>query len=216
VLVLFVVLTAVGPTAPVVANPPGIQTPVVGLELAATPDEVFGIVGPPGHPGRPAAVAAIRLGTIGDFLFLLAYASLYAAIVQVLRARNAAPAWVGAVGYALAATMAAADALENVQVLRLLDAVDAAAMASPLAALRAFTLAKWNAIFAASALVAPGMWRSGVGWRASAVFFALAALVGFAWPIHLPAIEWSIAPTGLAWTGTWAWSLVAARRARAG
>jgi hypothetical protein len=213
VLALFVVLTAAGPTAPVVANPPGIQTPVVALELAATPEDVFAIVGPPGHAGRPAAVAAMRFVTRADFLFLLAYPGLYAAIVQLLRARDAAPAWVGPVGYALVVTMAVADALENGQILRLLDAVDAAAMAPALARLRCFTLVKWNALFAASALVAPWMWRSGVGWRASGVFFALAAIVGFAWVIRLPAVEWSMAPMGVAWASTWAWSLAAARRA---
>jgi hypothetical protein len=216
VLVLFVVVTVLGPTAPLVANPPGIQTPVVGLELAATPDDVFGIVGPDGHPGRPAAVAAMRLVTRADFAFLLAYASLYAGIVALLGARTAAPAWLGPVGWALAATMACADAAENVQILRLLDTVDAAAMAPTLAALRRFTLVKWNAIFAASALVAPWMWRSGVGGRWSGAAFALGAVCGFAWVVHLPAIEWSMAPVGVAWATTWIWALAVARRARAG
>jgi hypothetical protein len=207
VLGLFVVLTAVGPTAPVVANPAGFQTPAVGLELAATPAEVFDVVGPPGHPERAAAVAATRFVTRADFVFLLAYSALYLAIVRVLRARSAAPAWVGPVGFALAATMAITDALENVAILRLLDTTDGAAMAAPLVALRRYTLVKWNAIFAASALVAPWMWRSGIGWRAGAVAFALAAITGFAWPIHRPAIEWSMAPLGLAWATVWIWSL---------
>src|SRR5262245_7297665 len=113
VLVLFVVLTALGPTTPAVANPPGFQSPVMGIELAATPEDVFGILGPPGHAGRPAAVAAMRRMTFADFPFLLAYASLYVGIFQALRARSAGPAWLLPTGWALAATMAGGDVLEN-------------------------------------------------------------------------------------------------------
>jgi hypothetical protein len=214
VLALSVVMTVRGPGAPVVANPPGIRAPVLALELAATPDEVFRIIGPPGDPARPAAVAAMRAVTHPDFVFLLAYSTFYAGIFALLHARSAGPTWLAPVGWALAATLAVADALENVEILRLLDAADATAMGPALAALRPFTLLKWNAIFAASALLAPWTWRIGVGWRVGGPAFALAAVAGFAWVIHLPAIEWSLAPTAVAWTATWLWAVVAVRRAR--
>ena len=34
-------------------------------------------------------------------------------------------------------------------------------------------------------------------------FFVLGGLVGFASVVHLPAIEWSILPIGVAWTLAW-------------
>ena len=104
---------------------------------------------------------------------------------------------------ALSAVMALADALENREMLALMRAVDPAAMGPGLARLRLFTLAKWHALFAASALVAATAWRERGWWRWSAVPFALTALVGFASILHLPAIEWSMAPVAVAWTMTY-------------
>jgi len=99
--------------------------------------------------------------------------------------------------------MALGDALENREMLALMRAVDPAAMGPGLARLRVFTLAKWHALFGASALVAASVWRERGWWRWSAVPFALAALVGFGSLVHLPAIEWSMAPIAVAWTMTY-------------
>ena len=84
-------------------------------------------------------------------------------------------------------------------------------MAPVLARLRLATLVKWNALFVASGLLAPWMWRSGIGGRWSGAAFGLAALCGLLWPAHLPAIEWSLAPMGVAWTIAWVWFLRARR-----
>ena len=65
--------------------------------------------------------------------------------------------------------------------------------------LRIFTLVKWYALYAASGLVALYVLREPGWWRWSGVFFALAALLGLAAIVHLPAIEWSVVPLGVAW-----------------
>src|SRR5262249_44904266 len=147
-----------------------------------------------------------------DYLFLLAYPAFYVGITLVLVSRGAVARGVAAAVVGLAIVMMAADALENLQLLRLAETVDPAAMAAPLSRLRVFPLVKWYALFAASALLVPSLWRTGGGWRWSAPLFALAAGLGFASVVHLPAIEWAIAPLGVGWTIVW----VAALRSSTG
>src|SRR5205085_6293302 len=89
VLVLFLIFQLVNPRQPVVANTPGFRDPVAGFELASSPADVLGILGPPGNPGRAAAVRGMRGGLYLDFLFLLAYPTFYVGIVVLLAARGA-------------------------------------------------------------------------------------------------------------------------------
>jgi hypothetical protein len=207
VLVLFVLGAALGPRAPVTENLPGFANPVTGYELAATPAEVFGILGRPEAPGRAETVWRMERAIRVDFLFLLAYPAIYVGIGMLLAGRGAiARPGAGAV-MALSAMMAVGDALENRELLLLTASTDPTAMAPALARLRPLTLLKWYAIYAASALVALPVWRERGWWRWSAPFFALAALLGLAAVGHLPAIEWSMAPLAVAWTITWVYAL---------
>lgn len=215
VLALFLVFQLVNPRRPVVANTPGFRDPVAGFELASRPADVLGILGPPGNPGRADAVRAMRGGLYLDYLFLLAYPTFYVGIALLLAARGALGRSVAAAVIGLAVVMVAGDALENLQLLRLTETVDPAAMAAPLARLRVFTLAKWWSLFAASAVLVPALWRHGGGARCGAPFFALAAGLGFASVVRLPAIEWAIAPLGIGWTVVWIAALASRPRARA-
>ena len=216
VLALFVVFQFVNPRQPVVANTPGFRDPVAGFELASSPTDVLGILGQPGNPGRAAAVRSMRAGTYLDFFFLLAYPTFYVGIAVVLAARGTLARGVAAAVIGLAVVMTMGDALENLQLLRLTDTVDPAAMAAPLARLRVFTLAKWWALFAASALLVPALWQSGGSGRWSGPLFAIAAGLGFASVVHRPAIEWAIAPLGIGWTIVWVAALASRARVRAG
>ena len=200
VLVLFLVGVLVAPSAPVTANVPGFANPVVGFELASTPEQVLGILGRPGSYQRGETLVRMRLALWVDCLFMLAYPAFYVGIAQLLAARGGVPRRVAAAVGALAVLMAVGDALENRELLVLTRAVDPAAMTAPLARLRPFTLLKWYALFTASALVAPPIWRQQGWWRWSAPFFALAAVLGLVSLVHLPAIEWSMAPVAVAWT----------------
>jgi hypothetical protein len=203
VLLLFVLGTAVGPHAPVRENTPGFTNPVAAFELASRPEHVFGILGRPGSAERGTVALRMRLATWIDFLFLLAYPCIYVGVALLLAAHGLAPRWLVGTLLGLAGVMALGDALENREMLALMRAVDPAAMGPGLARLRVFTLAKWHALFGASALVAASVWRERGWWRWSAVPFALAALVGFGSLVHLPAIEWSMAPIAVAWTMTY-------------
>jgi hypothetical protein len=194
VLLLFVGFQLVNPRRPVVRNTPGFRDPVAGFELAGTPDDVLAILGPPGAPEREATVRGMVRGTRLDFLFLLAYPAFTAAIAFW----RASPS-VARVIAALAVVMAVGDALENREMLHLAGTVDPAAMGPALGRLRVFTLAKWWAIYLAAALLAAATLRDRGWWRWTGALFGFAAVCGLLSIAHLPAIEWGIAPLGLAW-----------------
>jgi hypothetical protein len=207
VLLLFLAFQVVNPRRPVVANTPGFSDPVAGFELASTPDHVFGILGRPGSFQRGETVVRMRLGIWLDFLFLLVYPAFYVAIAMLLVARGNVPRLFAGALLVLPLAMCLGDALENRELLALADTPDASAMWPHLARLRVFTLFKWYALYAASGIIAILVWRQREWWRWSAPLFGVAALLGVASFVHLPAIEWGIAPLGLAWLMTYVWAL---------
>ena len=211
VLVLFVLGMLIGPRAPVTANVPGFVNPVVGMELAAEPRDVFGLLGTPDSPARPAAVRAMRLATWLDFPFLVAYTALYLGIALLLIARQTPAGRLVVALLAIPLAVALADALENRQILLLTALTDAHAMDPVLERLRLFTITKWYGIYAVSGLVAVLIWRDRSGWRWSAPFFGTTTVLGSVALVHLPAIEWSLLPLGVAWTVTWVHALRAGR-----
>ena len=207
VLLLSVVMLVVFPAAPVERNVPGFVSPVVGFELASTPEHVLGILGGPENPARPEAVARMNRGNRIDFLFMIAYPALYVGIVLLLRARGRLPETLGRFLLFLPLVMWLGDLLENRQLLGLAELTDPAAMTSGLARLRPFTIMKWHALFGTSALLAYPIWQDASWWRWTGVIFGLAALIGFSSVVVLPAIEIAAYALSLAWIGTWVYSL---------
>jgi hypothetical protein len=207
VLILSVVMLVVFPAAPVERNVPGFVSPVVGFELASTPEHVFGLLGTPAAAERPEAVRKMNLGNRIDFAFMVAYPALYLGIVLLLRSRGRLPGAIGTLMLALPVAMWLGDLLENRQLLRLSELTDAAAMAGPLARLRVFTTMKWHAIFGTSALVAYPIWQDASWWRWTAPVFGLTAAIGFFSVVVLPSIEIAAYVVSLAWLGTWVYSL---------
>ncbi len=202
ILVLAAALSVVHPAAPVHTNVPGFLMPVTGFELASRPEHVVGLLGEPGSAAHANAARRMRLGTRLDLLFALAYPAFYGAIAAFLRARGRLPYPVALAVYGLALIMATGDLAENRELLRLCEATDAAAMAEPLRRLRVFALAKWYAIYGASALVGVFVRYERGWWRWSAVPFAAAAVLGGASLVYLPAIEWGTLPLFVAWVMT--------------
>src|SRR5262249_5000721 len=147
VLLLFVVGSVVGLTHPVTANPPGFATPVVGIELATTPGEIFGVLGNPGAAGRSAAGVEMRKSLGVDMGFLMAYSALYVGIAFLLRARGQLGPLMTTAVIVLAFVMAIGDMLENRQLWILSGITDPEAMRPFLARLHVCTLVKWYAIF---------------------------------------------------------------------
>lgn len=207
VLLLTVAMLGVFPAGPVERNVPGFVSPVVGFELASTPEHVLGILGHPDNPARAAAVAGMNRGNRLDFLFMVAYPMLYVGMLLLLQARGRLPSGPARMLFALPVVMWFGDAMENRQLLRLADLTDAAAMAAPLGRLRLFTTMKWHALFGTSLLIAYPIWQDRSWWRYAGPIFAVAALVGFASVVALPAIEIAAYLLSLAWIVTWVYSL---------
>jgi len=207
VLVIFLLSAMVAPRAPVRENTPGFRNPVVAFELSSRPEHVFGIIGRPGSAERGIVAVRMRIATWIDFLFLLAYPCIYVGIALLLAAHGRISRGMAWVLMALPAVMVVGDALENRELLRLMQEVDPSQMTPQLGRLRIFTLMKWYAVYAASALVTVPVWRETDWWRWSSGFFALAALLGLAAIVHLPAIEWSVVPLSIAWTMTYVHAL---------
>ncbi len=207
VLLLSIVMLAIFPVAPVEQNVPGFVSPVIGFELASTPEHVLGILGHAEHPARPGAVAGMNRGNRIDFLFMIAYPALYVGIVLLLRARGRLPVPLARFLLVLPVVMWLGDLLENRELLRLAETTDPAAMTDGLARLRPFTIMKWHALFGASALIAYPIWQDRSRWRYAGIAFGVAAFTGFFSVVFLPALEAAAYLLSLAWFGTWVYSL---------
>jgi hypothetical protein len=200
---LAIVLLLLMPAEPVRKNGPGFTSAVIGFELASEPVHVLDVLGHPEDAARADTVRRMDLGNWLDYGFMVAYSVLYVGIALLLVARAEAPGWLIPTTAVLALVMFAGDALENRELLTLSSLTDPAAMAEPLARLRAFTLAKWAALYAASGLVAVYVWRDRSAWRWSALFFGAAALIGATAMVWLPGIEYGSYPMAVAWLWTW-------------
>jgi len=204
---LTVVMLRVFPVGPVERNVPGFTSPVIGFELASTPEHVFGILGQPGDPRRAEAVRRMNLGNGLDYLFMITYPSIYVGIALLLRGRGRVQGGFARLLLFLPLVMWVGDALENRELFGLAGMVDPAAMSGGLVRLRIFTTMKWHALFGTSALVAYPIWRDASWWRWAGVAFGIAAAVGFASTITLPAIEAAGYLLGAAWLVTWVYAL---------
>ena len=188
-LLLTVAFLVILPAKPVHENIAGFTNPMLSFELASQPEHVFGVLGRPNDPGRDDAVRRIDLGNYIDFLFMIAYPTLFAGIALLLESHGSIRRRTRRTVVALAVVMAVGDALENSQLLVLSGATDPATMVPYLARLQVFTRIKWYAIFIACALLAAGAWREREWWRWSAPFFAGAAVCGALSLRYLAAIE---------------------------
>jgi hypothetical protein len=195
------------PATPVRRNLPGIQSPIIGFELARTPEQVADLLGDPGTAERAEYAARMDRGNRGDFLFMLAYAAFHAAIALRLAALGRLPRAGLIVLLVLAADMVVFDGFENLELLFLSKAAPSPEMHASLARLHIFTLLKWYAIFVSAALLVPFLWREPDWLRWSGPLFGLAAVFGFVGLVHPPGIEWGAYVIALAWLVTWVHSL---------
>jgi hypothetical protein len=203
VLLLSSVMMVVLPASPVSENVPRILTPVVGFELASSPDHVSGILGRAGTPERTATARRMDIGTRIDFLFAVAYPVLYVGIVLLLTAHGHLAVAPRVVLYVLLASVTVADWLENRELLILCWATESDDIGAALERLRVATRVKWYTLYTASALLAVFIRGEAGWWRWSAAFSAAAALIGFSSVFHLPAVEYGLIAQIPAWIMTY-------------
>jgi hypothetical protein len=151
--------------------PAGFHSPIVAFELAANQDEVETMFKQEGSAEREALRNAMDRGNQADFIFLILYAGLLATVALGLGQRT--------VAFGLAPLAAAADVVENLQLLAITRALGAD-YAAPLAQLQIWTRIKWGAIALALAWLTPALLRRSRYDRAVGMWCALTALLAVA------------------------------------
>ncbi|HRP70177.1 MAG TPA: hypothetical protein PLY93_11645 [Turneriella sp.] len=115
------VLLLVNPQKAAFALPHAVNTPIIGLEMALSPYEVWNILGDPQTTIGQKIRADFSLGTYIDFGYILAYSLCYLMLTWLLvRRQNIAWGWLLVAALFVVAT-AISDVLENLAIFRILD-----------------------------------------------------------------------------------------------
>lgn len=142
-LISSIVLALVHPAKPVKALQPGINMPVVGLELAWTTAEVWDILGDPQTDAGQEARRAFALGTWLDFGYIVCYSLAYLFLnLLLIHRHHAGRTWLF-VSVIIIGITAFGDVMENRAIFRILDSGTQSLAAEHVDALVVFTRLKW-------------------------------------------------------------------------
>lgn len=142
-LILSLVLTLVQPTKPVTALPAGVNTPIVGLEMALNPAQVWNVLGDPQTSEGQKMRAAFDLGTRIDFAYIVSYSLAYLFLTLLLvRRQTASHGWLY-LAISFIAVTAFTDVLENRAIFNILGAGTLSLVDSHMDELIVFTRVKW-------------------------------------------------------------------------
>lgn len=138
-----IALAIVHPAKPVKALQPGVNMPVVGLEMAWTTAEVWDIIGDPQTDTGQEARRAFALGTWLDFGYIFFYSVAYLFLNLLLISRHSAGrSWIVLSATVIAVT-AFGDIMENRAIFHILDSGTQSLAAEHVDALVVFTRLKW-------------------------------------------------------------------------
>jgi hypothetical protein len=160
---------------PVAAGPlpRGFGSPILAFELAATSAEVETMFGEPGSAQRAELMRAMDRGNQLDYLFLLLYASLLCAVALGFARHTGSRSLL--VSVVLAPLSAAADAVENLQLLAITRSLGGD-YSTAIERLNVWTRIKWGCLAWALAWLAPTLFRGDRVERVVAVVCALTGL----------------------------------------
>ena len=169
--------------------PRGIANPVVALQMARNVTEVDAILSDAPSPDREA----MRIKQYIDFVFVPCYAALYIALARMFRQRLASIAAICGVAAAVA------DILENIGILRVVNAPLALTTQAMVDAIRIPSLIEWTLVWIATAIFA-WLFLRGAGWlrRSIGALDAVAAALGFIGLFHNAVLVWAGIPMLLA------------------
>jgi hypothetical protein len=119
---LTIALTVVHPAKPVIVLQPGVNAPVIGLEMAFTQFEIWNIIGDPQTLAGQKARADFTLGTYIDFGYILAYMLCYFFLTALMVHRQSAARGFIFFGAAAILITGIADVTENLAIFKILDA----------------------------------------------------------------------------------------------
>lgn len=156
--------------------PRGFSSPILAFELAATRDEVETMFAADGSDEREALRQAMDRGNQIDYLFMLLYGA-FLATVSLGFARTHTTKLLPVV--ALAPLAAAADAVENIQLLTITRALGGD-YTTALDRLQVWTRVKWGALALALVCLAPALFRGNLLERMVGTLCALTGLTALA------------------------------------
>lgn len=190
-----IVVTVLSPQA-MGPLPHGLMTPVLAFELADDVHEIETMFGSADSLARAASVAAMRRGTLADFALIVLYGTLLAGVARKLIPAMAEAGHVhdisstalrrAHVAVSLAVAAALLDALENRELLLILDSLTQGVRDYDAALLRLGWLVwpKWLALGAWFVLLSPELVRAGGALRLSAMAGSVGALTGVLAAMH--------------------------------
>lgn len=140
---LTVALTIINPTKPVTALQPGVNSPIIGLEMALTPNQIWNIIGDPQSLEGQKSRAAFALGTWVDFGYILAYSLCYFFLTALMAIRQSANRGLLIAGAMLILITAFSDVMENLAIFRILGTGTESLVDLHIDQLIVFTRIKW-------------------------------------------------------------------------
>lgn len=143
---LSIVLAIVHPAKPVRAMQPGLNMPVVGLELAWSTREIWDIIGDPTQSAGQKSREAFFLGTWMDFGYITVYSLAYLFLNLLLIHRHGVSRLWTVSTIVLVVTTALADVIENQAIFGILAAGSESLAEQYLPQLIVFTRIKWFAL----------------------------------------------------------------------
>lgn len=141
--ILTVVLTLVNPTKPVRALQPGVNSPIIGLEMALQPYEIWNIIGDPQTQNGQKARAGFMLGSYVDFGYIAAYMLCYIFLTWLMVTRHSASRSLLYAAVLFALITGVADVMENIAIMRILDAGTESLIEQHMTLLVLSTRVKW-------------------------------------------------------------------------
>lgn len=140
---LTVALTIINPTKPVTALQPGVNSPIIGLEMALNPTQIWNIIGDPQSVEGEKSRAAFALGTWVDFGYILAYSLCYFFLTALMAFRQSAHRGLLIAAIICILITAFADVMENLAIFRILQTGTLSLMDLHIDQLIVFTRIKW-------------------------------------------------------------------------
>lgn len=140
---LTIALTVINPMKPALVLQPGVNSPIIGLEMALSPFEVWNVIGDPQTLTGQRMRAGFMLGTYVDFGYILAYSLCYLLLTWLLVQRhNVAWGWLLLTAVIILGT-AVADVLENLAIFKILNTGTESLVDLHIDQLIVFTRVKW-------------------------------------------------------------------------
>lgn len=141
--IITIALTLVNPTKPARALQPGVNSPIIGLEMALQPYEIWNIIGDPQTQNGQKSRAAFMLGTYIDFAYIAAYMLCYIFLTWLMVTRHSASQLLLYAVILFALVTGAADVMENIAIMRILDAGTESLIEQHMTLLVLSTRVKW-------------------------------------------------------------------------